>query len=507
VPHTSPTRKRGSTSDEPGDSSPAEACPLTWPQQRRNLILFAACTGMQYLSAPVLYVGIMQAGLCRRLGADVRTSNLPQSFYFAMTAMPALLAWLSPRVSSLKRNLTLCYGISALMMAALAVTLMSPVSDQFKLAMVVLQGGVTGAAIPAAIALLWEVVGRGSAESRRGLAMGLAFGLGPVLAVLGSLGQMALLGGDIFQIHFSGLPFPTNFSLLFAAGIPFMLLAAVFSQFFVIPPAEREPERTPLASVIGLIAGLPLMFISVVLIQAAAGVSAEEHWLRMAGYVAALGATAALIYHFRAILQQRLLLLVTVVTILVWAGNGIPSNMNLYSEEVLGNLPEKYSSVQNMLRFSFKMATGLAMGWILTRTSPRTGVLVTATIFLAAQVWGLFVTGPWYLLAFGIYGAGELVGAYAPNYIVSASRPDELRRNMAFMTLLMVPAAPLGYLFGAIVDSVKAAGWTAYGMTSVTLGFRLSFLVCALLTLCGIILAVTMLPAKPRPESAPDTAG
>src|SRR5262249_19863484 len=99
------------------------------------------------------------------------------------------------------------------------------------------------------------------------------------------------------------------------------------------------------------------------------------------------------------------------------------------------------------------------------------------------------------------------VGAYAPNYIVSASRPEELRRNMAFMTLLMVPAAPLGYLFGAIVDSVKAAGWTAYGMTSVTLGFRISFLACALLTICGIVLAVTMLPARPRPERASNPAG
>ena len=86
--------------------------------------------------------------------------------------------------------------------------------------------------IPAAIALLWEVIGRGSAESRRGLAMGLAFGLGPVLAVLGSLGQMALLGGDIFQIHFSGVAFPTSFGLLFAAA-PFIGLAYILAFPFV----------------------------------------------------------------------------------------------------------------------------------------------------------------------------------------------------------------------------------------------------------------------------------
>src|SRR5690606_6237604 len=91
-------------------SGPADTCPLAWPQQRRNLLVFAACTGMQYLAAPVLYVGITQASLCDRLDADARTSNLPATFYFAMTASPALIAWLSPRIASLKRNLVLCYS-------------------------------------------------------------------------------------------------------------------------------------------------------------------------------------------------------------------------------------------------------------------------------------------------------------------------------------------------------------------------------------------------------------
>src|SRR3954462_6404654 len=92
------------------------SCPLSWPEQRINLIVFATCTGTQYLAAPVLYVGITQASLCDRLGADARTANLPGTLFFAMTAMPALIAWLSPRVASLKRNLCLCYGTSALML-------------------------------------------------------------------------------------------------------------------------------------------------------------------------------------------------------------------------------------------------------------------------------------------------------------------------------------------------------------------------------------------------------
>jgi len=462
----------------------------------------------------VLYVGITQASLCDHLGGDARTSNLPGTLFFAMTAMPALLAWLSPRVSSLKRNLGLYYGASALMMASLAVTLAAPVSNQVKLAMVVLQGGVSGAVMPAAIALLWEVMGRGSDESRRGLALSMAFGAGPLLAVAGSFGQTALLGGNLFGLKFAGLDYPMNFIILFAAGVPVMGLAAIFAQFFVIQPVENEQKREPVSAVIGLLIGLPLLLAAVAFMQistihtplaaevSSSTTSLQGAFFRYAGYLCAVGSALSFIYHFREIFQQRVLLIATLVTVLVYAGNVIPSNMNLYSSEVLGDIPEKYAGVQNMLRFGFKVFAGVVLGWVLTRTNPKVGILATSSIFLVALIWAMLVTGPWYLVAFGIHGAGELVGVYAPNYIVSASRSDQLRRNMAFVTMLMVPAAPAGYLYGAIVDAVKQSGWTAFGMNSTSLGFRLSFLVCELLILSGIILAIRMLPARPRPTSS-----
>ena len=488
-------------------------CPLPWSAQRRNLILFATCTGLQYLAAPVLYVGITQASLCKWLGTNARTANLPGTLFFAMTAMPALLAWLSPRVSVLRRNLMLCYVTSGCMLAVTAGVLLLPVPASVKVAMVILQGGVSGAVMPTAIAFLWEIIGRGSDESRRGLALSLAFGLGPLLAVVGSLLQVVMLGGDLFGVHFEGMEPPQSFALLYAACAPVMLAAAVMSQFFVVPAVEVEPRREPLGAVAGLLVGLPLMFVSVLLVQAADLLSQPEleatvhaassgvllpYLLSYTGYGLAAAAAAALMYHFRSILRQRVLLLATVVTILLYAGNTISSNMNLYSQEVLGNSPDKYAGLQNMLRFGFKMVTGAGLGWLLMRTNARAGILMTALIFLSAQIWAMCVTGPWYLLAFGIYGAGELVGVYAPNYICSASRPHELRRNMAFVTMLMVPAAPTGYVFGAIVDLVKSRGWTLYGMSNVALGFRLSFLACALLIFTGIVFAILWLPKQPR---------
>lgn len=392
------------------------------------------------------------------------------------------------------------------MLASLAIVLSLPVSNQTKLAMVIVQGAVSGAVMPSAVAFLWEVIARGSDESRRGIALGLAFGAGPLLAVLGSFVQTALMGGDLFGLHFDGFEYPGNFIILFGAGAPIMAMAAVLSQLFVIAPVEQEVEREPVSAVSGLLLGLPLMFLAVVLMHFSShhGSSVDgatsARLLAGVGYVAGCGAALSLIYHFRTILQQRILLIATLVTVLVYAGNVIPSNMNLYAKELLGDLPEKSAGVQNMLRFSFKVVTGALLGWLLIRTSPRFGILTTSFIFLIAQIWAMLVTGPWYLLASGIHGAGELVGVYAPNYIVSASRRDQLRRNMAFVTMLMVPAAPAGYLYGAIVDGVKQGGWTAFGMSSAALGFRLSFLVCAIFILSGIILAVALLPAKPRPE-------
>jgi len=152
------------------------------------------------------------------------------------------------------------------------------------------------------------------------------------------------------------------------------------------------------------------------------------------------------------------------------------------------------------LRFGFKVAAGAAFGQLLIRTHPRAGLLATALVYVVAPLWAAIATGPWYLLAFGIFGAGELVGVYAPNYLVSASRTADLRRNMAFMTMLMVPAAPAGYLYGAIVDLARRQDWTWGGWTSETLGFRLSFLVCAVFIFAGIVLTLVLLPRHPVAE-------
>lgn len=423
--------------------SPAEPSQsLTVAQQRRNVFVFAACTGLQYLAAPVIYVGVTQGSLLNRLGASRTVANLPESAFFFLTLTPVFLAWWLPGVAYLKRSLVVCYVAAAAAMALVVVTLLLPVSDNVRIAAVIFQGAVSGAAMPTAIALLWEAIGRGVAESRRGFALGLAFGAGPVLAVVGSLGQQLLLTSRLWNYEFAPWEFPRNFAILFAAGVPVMLLAAGLAGALVVVADEEEPRREPPLNGI-------LDFLS-----------------------------------------QPVLLWATVVTIVLYIGNTIPANMNLYTKFVLGAEPESYAGYQNALRFSFKVAAGVLLGWLLTRSSPRAGILATGMLFVVSQLWACWATGLPYLLAFGIFGAGELVGVYAPNYILSASAPRDLRRNMAYVTMMMAPAAPAGTMFGAIADHFGRRYDPA-------IGFRVSFGVCAAILTVGLLLALTYLPAKP----------
>lgn len=427
----------------------ANDCSLPRSQQTRNLLLFAACTGLIYLAAPVGYVGVTQASLCKKLEASAAVANLPATVYLSLTPTPVLLAWLVPSVALLKRNLAICFGANAMVMAVVTLTLLSPVTSSAKIAVVIAQGAVSGMTMPAAIAFLWEALGRGVTESRRGLALSLAFGAGPILAVIGSLGSDVLLSGQMGDWKLTGLEFPLNFALLFGLAAPIMVVAAIFASCLVVPLPSTEAVREPFGNAV--FGGL------------------------------------------RRFLGDPVLRIATIVTILVYTGNTAASNLNLYTEEVLGLSPEHYAGKQNALRFGFKVAAGFLFGWLLTKSHPKAGLLTTASVYVASLGFAMVAAGDWYLLTLGIYGAGELFGVYAPNYILSASRQPDIRRNMAFVTMMMAPAAPTGYLLGVIADHYGQL----YGKAT---GFRISFAVCAAIMMIGIVLAVFRLPARPRCE-------
>src|SRR5262245_29981083 len=131
-----------------GTASPeSDDCPLTRRQQTRNLLIFAACISLNYLTAPVSYVSV-QPGLCRKLGASDTVANMPLTLYLAFPLVAVVLAWAVPYVSWLRRNLVTCFALTSLSQATVAGALMSDMSNGWKIAVVVLQSAIAGAMAP-----------------------------------------------------------------------------------------------------------------------------------------------------------------------------------------------------------------------------------------------------------------------------------------------------------------------------------------------------------------------
>src|SRR5262249_34170071 len=145
----------------------------------------------------------------------------------------------------------------------------------------------------------------------------------------------------------------------------------------------------------------------------------------------------------------------------------VMSNITLYTREAIGEAPEKYVGLQMALRFGFKVFAGFFLGWLLTRSNPKTLLVATASLVLAGVAWALSIPGFWFMLSFGIMGAGELFGVYYPNYILGCSPKSRIRRNMAFTSLVTMPVGFAGILYGAVSDT--------FGRTDKTFGFQMSF--------------------------------
>ena len=139
------------------------------------------------------------------------------------------------------------------------------------------------------------------------------------------------------------------------------------------------------------------------------------------------------------------------------------------------------------------MLCGFFLGWLLVRTNPKTPLLVTIGLQIAGVLWVLFVPGYWFLLAFGINGAGELFGVYYMNYPMECSAKSQVRRNIAFMSVLstLVGLSPVFY------------GWV-----SDTWNLRASFWAALALLLFTAVMVIVKLPANPQPptEDGPEKA-
>lgn len=428
---------------EPPDET--GGCELEPRLQNRNALIYAAQVSLIYLSAPALYVGFVQAGLCKRLHTSDTIANLPSTVFLFMVWVPIVVAWLFPQARLLKKSLACAYGLMAVMGVGMAAVLFTTSSDTLIVTTLVLHAGVLGAANGLVNVLSWEALDRGVSPQWRGKALGLAYGWGPGFAVLGSLGAQLLLDGKLFgwvPPSWLALAYPYNYAALFAGSAASMAVAAFLVRYFTIPLPRTDVERESFNS--------------------------------------------ALIGGFRSFVSNRVLLTVSIAYLLVYCGNLVQVNMSIFTHEAVGEMAENLAGYALTLRFSFKIFCGFLLGWLLTRTNPKIPLLVTVGLQAAAVLWILLVPGYWFLLAFGINGAGELFGVYYINYAVQCSAKWQVRRNLAFLTLIATFVGVAPVLYGTISDH-----W----------GLRASFVAALILLLLTSALVAARLPAVPRPRA------
>jgi hypothetical protein len=437
-----------------GNSPTLSACktqdsgPLDDRSQMRNVVLVGINTGLSYLASPVLYVGVVHAALGEQLGASATVSNLPASAYLVLCVLPLIVAWLFPRPPQLKPILVTSYAAVAVVNALVTAVLIWSAPPWLRIAVLILQGGVVGGARTVAVACEFEVLGRAVSPTRRGAALGLAYGLGPIFAIAGALVSQLLLSGRVAGLSVN-LVFPANFAALFGATVPILTLGAFLSSQYVMP--RSDADSAPVSTGAGPFSGLGEF------------------------------------------LGRRVVRRAMIAAVAAMAGYQIISNMTLYTRVILEDAPAQFAGYQNMMRFACKAVSGIFLGWLLARTTPRAGLFVSASFGLSAVLWATVAPGKWFLASFGLLGAGELFGIYFTNYVLCTAPPTQMRRYMAFTMLALFSAAPANVLYGVISDCFPEAPAE---------GFRLSFLAATLMIGCGIALML-LLPGRPRPDDEP----
>ena len=416
--------------------------------QQRNVILYVLKWCLVYLAAPVLYVGFVQVGLCKRLGASDFIANLPSSAYLLLAAFPILVAWAVPQVRYLKLVMTIGYITTGVMGAITAAVLWLPVPNWLRIAVIIGHGAIVACSSGTAWAFEWELIGRGVSESRRGTMFAIAFSVGPLFAVIGSLAAQLVINDEIFgwaPSFWQAVPYPLNYAALYTATLPLMLLAAFIVNNYVVPLPTVEVRREPFLQ--GVFGG------------------------------------------FGQLVSYRLIVIACLAYLLIYSGTMIQNNMVLYTREAVGLAEETFVGYQLAIRFGCKVFAGLLLGWLLKVTNPRMNLYVTALLVIFSVMWILiapiFAVGLLFLIAFGFNGAGELMGNYYPYYVLCLSPKSQMRRNMAFVMLLSAPVGFAPALYGAISDrwSLTASFWVALAVM-----------------LVGLVLVAATLPARPRPR-------
>ncbi|MDB6169268.1 MAG: transporter [Verrucomicrobia bacterium] len=398
---------------------------ITPEMNRRNGLIFIWTQLLIYFSAPVLYVGVVQAAFCDKLGASATVANLPSSTYLLGAVFPVICAWLFP--ARLEQAVAKwAFAIVAASMLLVCVAVFFPAPNWLRIAVVIGQGLIMGIINSITNVYTFKCLARGTTESGRARALKFAFGFGPVAAVLGSLSAQLLLSGKI-----PAIPYPYNFGILYVVALPCMAACAVISGRYRIVDVPDEPMTRFWTYL----------------------------WQSVKAYV----------------LDPRLIV-VWIAFLLWYCTLGAMTNLSLYTREAVGRAPLELAGLIMALRFGFKAVAGFALGAVAQRWGARIAMMVTVIFVGSAMVWPFFTTGYGYLLAFGLMGAGELGGVYFVNYVIAISPAAHTTRNIALLSLVSPAASFVPALHGGLTDHFGFSASFTFGATTAALAFGLLLL-------------------------------
>jgi MFS family permease len=412
------------------DSVPQSVPPVPTPgMERSNGFIFSGATLFTFLAAPVIYVGVVQAALCQRLGASADIANLPGATFLLGNFAPFLLSAIVPHRHE-RLTVVLANSLTSLSSLAIAVCLTLPAANSLLIATIIGQGFIQGFGVSTSLVFMYQCLGRGTSQQARARTLKRTFSAAPFAAVAGSLGTQAVLNHGI-----PSLAYPYDFASIFFYGAICMAVVAALVSRYNLPPIPDEPRQ------------------------------AVYSYLRdsIAGYA-----------------RSRYLVRLWIAYALWFSTISVVTNFGLAVRQVLGRDPQELAGVSMALRFGGKALVGYGLGALAIRYGMRAPVVATVALVTIATLWGWFVPGYSYLLAFALMGGGELGGAYFPNYIISSSSPSAGVRNLSLLTLA-TPAASLGAVF--------------HGTLAEHFGFSASYLFAVITGLIALLL-VFHLPVK-----------
>jgi hypothetical protein len=385
----------------------------------RNGYVFAAMVYLTYLAVPVTYVDVVQAALCSKLHASATVANLPAAAYLFGAITSLLFPWLIPN-SRARAVVVWTSALMAVSFAMVGVTLVVPSRATLKLAVIIGQALLLGILQPASVLYRYVCLGRGTTEKGRAQSLKLAYSVGPVIAVIASLLAQLVLNRGIPR-----LVYPYDFACLYFVGTVCAAAIALMATRFDL---ASFPDNAPQPIIQYLADGVK---------------------------------------SFVAVRELALIWLV----FLLWNGSlaGI-SNISLLTKHVLGKDPAEFSGIILSVRFGFKALAGLILGSVMARWGDRAPLTVTLALLGLATVWAGIVPGHWFLLAFGLIGAGELGGAYFPNYAIAASSHADNARNQAVLSLANPAASIFPPLYGILTDRYGGAAGLTLGTVMAVLG-------------------------------------